>query len=203
MKILCIIFIFGLFNFGCNSEKIPEAVFVKDNQETRHKIDSLSKINFTVLDYEYFDADFNIKPISSKEFQKKVKAMNLGKRRNMNYTDSIHVLFFDHFQDWDAARIATYQIIYTWETVGFYIWMNEEEIKRLGESMGFRFPSLFLDYLETDPEIQWFQDRKRELRAGLKEKLPELNVDELSVSELLRQCFHNSEVRLEKYPHKH
>ncbi|MFN3801615.1 Crp/Fnr family transcriptional regulator [Belliella pelovolcani] len=38
-------------------------------------------VDFTVLDYEYFDSEFNIKPISSKEFQKKYKPKNLTQLR--------------------------------------------------------------------------------------------------------------------------
>ena len=189
--------------FSCHYQNNNEKEFVFDRDKSKNKVDSLINVDFTVVDYEYFDSEFNIKPISSKEFQKKVKAMNLGKRNKMDYTDSIHVLFFDHFQDWDAARIATNQIVSTWETISFCIWTSEEEAKAKGESLGFKFPSLFLKYLETDPDIQWFQERKNELKTGLKKIKPDLKVDELSTKEILRQSFYSSEVRLRKYPHKH
>lgn len=128
--------------------------------------DSLNKLNFLDIKYQYLDKNFKIR-ISHLDFS----SINVDNRITTNYKDSLMVVLKHELKNDNAAGKAFHRILYKWEKVGFYIWKTEEQAKALGNSLGFNHPYRFYEYLmDKSISTQKKLNILKEVKLKLEEK---------------------------------
>ena len=104
------------------------------------------EIDYLAYNYKYLDSNFAIH-IDSIEFNETVTEYKFIKERITKYQDSLGVVLMREFGDWDKMRLGKSRITYTWDRVGYHLWKNEDEIKKIAASN-----PKFLDYYKSHRE---------------------------------------------------
>jgi len=189
--------------FAQHKQKTDKAdslqIFLKEKQR---KIDSLKKLNFIDMNYEYLDSNFKIK-IDKKKFKKIIYE---EPRVVENYKDSLMAILYYELKDYDAVNIAFHRILFKWEKLGFYIWESTEDTKEIGKQLGFKHPYRFYKFLkDTDVE----NSKKTELLIRLKSKLIKKINDTIDIKpydKFLKYAFRHNPERIKfkkEYLKKH
>lgn len=184
MKSLSILIISFLFYNSMFSQKnINET----DRQDI--KIDSLLKIDFLSYNYKYLDKDFKIK-IPKDVYEKTFIDYKFIPGRIKNYKDSLGVVLMAEFKDWDAVRIASIKIGYTWQRMGYHLWMNENETQELAKKLQVKVPYRLKEmFVNNDPKVK---SEIQNLRDKLFLKLGNENIKKMSPNDLLNYALKNN-----------
>jgi len=127
-----------------NSKKIDF-----DITKNRKKTDSLTAVDWLAYPYKYLDSDYKI-TATQDHFQQMIKKGDFYKERITTYEDSLGVVLYEELKDWQAARIANLRITYSWQRVGWHLFLNEKEAQQLAQSLGFKLPYRAINYLKGD-----------------------------------------------------
>lgn len=158
------------------------------------KIDSLIKIDFLSYKYKYLDENFKIK-IPKEVYEKTFVDFKFIPGRTKTHKDSMAVALMAEFKDWDAERIASLRINYTWLRLSYHLWMNEKEVLELAKKLNVKMPYRLKELFTTnDPKV------KSEI-LNLKEKLylrfGNEDIKKMSGNELLNFALKQNPVILE------
>lgn len=171
----------------------------KISRENNPKIDSLVKIDFLSYKYKYLDKNFKIK-IPKEVYEKTFVAYHFIPEKTKTYKDSLSVVLMAEFKDWDAQRIASLRINYTWQRLSYYLWMNEKEVldlaKKLKIKMPYRLKELFV---ANDPKVK---SEVLNLKNKLYLKFGNEDIKKMSGDELLNFAFkQNPEIMKDRNKH--
>lgn len=155
-------------------------------KEKDRKIDSLKKIDFLRYNYKYLDKDFKIK-IPKEVYEKTFIDYKFIPGRIRNHRDSLGVVLTAEFKDLDAARIAELRIMYTWQRVGHYTWMSENEVLELAKKLNIKMPYGLQElFLKNDPKVK---SQIQNLRDKLYLELKKEEIKTMPVNQLLNYGF--------------
>ncbi len=169
---IILILILPFFNIsGFAQQKKMDSLKFTDKQIMK-EIDSFMKIDFLDKKYKYLDESFKIN-IDSISFE---KINNNPRRSVLNYNDSIKVILRHNLGYGHKYRIASNRILFKWKKLAYYIWQTENSTKLLGNSLGFRHPYRFYEYLmdeniNTPEKLKILEKLKCEIKPFLTEDI--------------------------------
>lgn len=107
--------------------------------------DSILKIDFIEMEYEYLDKKFRI-------FADDIKDSNLKQKLSISntYKDSLDVILSYNLKNTYAEYIAFHRILKSWENVGFYIHKSSIETQNLAKTIGIEHPYKFYELLISE-----------------------------------------------------
>ncbi|MBZ4034968.1 hypothetical protein K6T82_09325 [Flavobacterium sp. 17A] len=198
MKSLCLLIVCFLLSTSMFSQQDMQKLM----REKDLKIDSLIKIDFLAYKYKYLDENFKIK-IPKEVYEKAFVDYKFIPERIKTYKDSLGVVLMAEFKDWDAERIASFRINYSWKRLSYYLWMKENEVLELAKKLNVKMPYRLKELFEkNDPKVQ---SELQNLRDKIYLKTAAQDIFKLSTKDLLNYAFkHNSElIELRKKEHNH
>lgn len=149
------------------------------------------EIDYLAYNYKYLDSNFAIH-IDSIEFNETVTEYKFIKERITKYQDSLGVVLMREFGDWDKMRLGKSRITYTWDRVGYHLWKNEDEIKKIGGELNITYPyrlqQLFYAPNGNKKAIEIIDD----LRNNLITKFDADSLKDLDNYYLMIYAFHNN-----------
>jgi len=99
--------------------------------------------------YTYLDDNFNI-TIPKDTFDLALKKYNFYVNKIKKHKDSVNIILQHELKDWDASRIASLRINYSWLRLGYHLWLSEEQTKKLGEKLNFKHPYKLKQFIIDD-----------------------------------------------------
>ncbi|WP_297086679.1 hypothetical protein [uncultured Draconibacterium sp.] len=150
--------------------------------------------------YQYLNKDYSI-TIQDSVFQRFVKEFKFIPERIKSYNDSLSVILCGEFGNWDQVRIAKHRITFSWQRLGYILWMSAEESEEFGRHQSFIHPYSLYKHIIYQ-EDKWSSDTKRLIRNLRDEVAAVTNIqeiDKLETKELLKLSLIHSPDRIKDY----
>lgn len=156
--------------------------------------------------YKYLDKDYKI-IIDSATFQKAVKENNGYPKLIKSYKDSLFFILTEEFEDPLYQRAGAHTLAYSWNRLGYHIWLTENESKIFASKHNFKHPFKFQMFLEKSNNKD-VNDFFRNLKSKINNKFPDEDLESLSRHDLLIKAMRlnprriNDAKRLNVHNHK-
>lgn len=182
---------FFVFFFICScNEKRKENNPISDELN----ISDIIKKRKEYMDYDYFshsykflDSDYNIN-IDSIEYREAVRIFFPEIANANQKADSLSVVLMLEFQNKDKVRIAKNRLLMSWNRLGYYLFMTEDEAKSFFQPLGYKMPYVVYFDIVNNINAEEFENLLQEIKLKLKQIRPEKNFNELSNNNLLREA---------------
>jgi len=132
-----------------------------------------NKFEYNVFDHKlkYLDKNYKI-VISKKEFDNKVKISQAIPSRIRNFRDSVAIVLFDEFKNYEVYTAAVFQITYTWTRLANHLWQSESYLQKVASLKSIHHPYLFKKFLIEQP----LNPLTLEIVSNLKGKMKKANI---------------------------
>ena len=169
------------------------------DRKNSFRLDSLKKIDFIHYRYKYLDENFKIK-ISSQLFEETVVKHKFYKERITRHKDSIGVVLMTEFNDDFVVNFIKNRICFSWQRLGYHLWLSSLEAENLGKSIQIGHPYLVYEFILKNSITN---EIIRKFIADLKIKMiatdVTLNFDNYSIPKLLSTALRLNSQRIKDF----
>jgi len=188
-KFQLLVFLFFFYGITVSAQETSKKAQKKE-------MDSIQNIDWLSYNYQNLDSTYKI-TTTSKDFDEWKAKYRFKPGKEMTYADSLKVVLNEELENTSAARVATLRLSYTWDRASWSLLLNARETKELANSMGYVYPSAFIDDLRN-PKIK--NEQKTEILQNLKKRLIDLELEEttdkMTARKMMKLSFQYSPERL-------